>query len=184
MPHPTVYLAGPDVFRRDPDARFALLQAACARRGLVGLRPSDGGVKAAPGIDGAHAAQRIFEANVQIIRGCDAVLANLSPFRGAVEPDSGTVFEIGLAYALGKPVYGYLNRPDIAYAQRVSDAFRTHREPDGTLWDLDHDMMVEGFGEPLNLMLSRSMRLFASPGDALDHLRGCLIVQDRAARPR
>ena len=33
--------------------------------------------------------------------------ANLNTFRGK-EPDSGTCFEIGYAYALGKKIYGYL----------------------------------------------------------------------------
>ncbi|HMS81330.1 MAG TPA: nucleoside 2-deoxyribosyltransferase, partial [Burkholderiaceae bacterium] len=40
---PSVYLAGPDVFRPDATARYARMESCCARLGLAALRPSDGG---------------------------------------------------------------------------------------------------------------------------------------------
>ena len=52
-------------------------------------------------------AEGIYRANIGLIAEADALLANLNPFRGS-EPDSGTVFEIGYAIALGKRVVGYL----------------------------------------------------------------------------
>jgi nucleoside 2-deoxyribosyltransferase len=179
---PAVYLAGPDVFRPDATARYEHLERCCASLGLVGLRPSDGGLSttANPG-NGVHAAQRIYEGNVALIRQCDAVLANLAPFRGHIEPDSGTVFEIGMAVALGKPVAAYLPEPSISYAERVRRRFPTRRDPSGALWDLAHGVLVEGFGEPVNLMLSRSTRLFATFEEALAHLADAL--RDRQDPP-
>jgi nucleoside 2-deoxyribosyltransferase len=168
-PPPSIYFAGPDVFRPDADARYARMERLCAGHGLLGLRPSDG---AADGGErtGTALAQRIYEGNVALIRRCDAVVANLVPFRGHVEPDSGTVFEVGVAIALGKPVAAYLPQPTLSYAERVARHFPTRTDASGTLWDDAHGSWVEGFGEPLNLMLSRSTRLFESFEAALEHL--------------
>ena len=177
---PSIYLAGPDVFRPDAASRYARMERLCADLGLVGLRPSDG----APGDGGgtgADLAQRIYEGNVALIRRCDAVVANLAPFRGHVEPDSGTVFEVGVAIALGKPVAAYVPQPTLSYAERVARHFPTRTDASGTLWDDAHGTWVEGFGEPLNLMLSRSTRLFGSFEAALEHLARTLDPARAAA---
>jgi len=171
MPSPlSLYLAGPDVFQPDAAARYERMQRHCERLGLVGLRPSDGGLSTGAAGTGAALAQRIYEGNLALIRGCDAVVANLEPFRGQVEPDSGTVFEVGVAIALGKPVAGYLPQCRLSYAERVRRHFPTHTDAAGTVWDDAHGLWVEGFGEPLNLMLSRSAPLFESFEDAVAHL--------------
>lgn len=166
---PAIYLAGPDVFRPDAAARYERMERLCAGLGLVGLRPSDG-AHGDGTCSGADLAQRIYEGNVALIRRCDAVVANLAPFRGHVEPDSGTVFEVGVAIALGKPVAAYLPQPTLSYAERVARHFPTRTDASGTLWDDAHGCWVEGFGEPLNLMLSRSTRLFVSFEEAVAHL--------------
>ena len=172
---PSVYLAGPDVFRPDATARYARMESCCARLGLAALRPSDGGPSDPAGA-GAALAQRVDDGNVAMIRRCDAVVANLAPFRGHVEPDSGTVFEVGVAIALGKPVAAYLPQPSISYAERVARHFPTRTDATGTLWDDAHGCWVEGFGEPLNLMLSRSTRLFGTFDAAVEHLARLLVA--------
>ncbi|KAB7791121.1 nucleoside 2-deoxyribosyltransferase [Bifidobacterium leontopitheci] len=64
-----------------------------------------------------------FADDVQGIRDADAVIANL---RGE---DTGTMFEVGFAYALGKPVYGYYeglrgtDRINLMISQSVSMVF-------------------------------------------------------------
>jgi len=50
----------------------------------------------------------IFLGNRDLIDAADMVIANLNPFRGNIEPDSGTVWEVGYAIGRGKPVVGYL----------------------------------------------------------------------------
>jgi nucleoside 2-deoxyribosyltransferase len=177
---PLVYLAGPDVFRPDAPDCFARMERHCAALGLRGLRPSDGGLGEGTTATGAALAQRIYDGNVALIRRCDAVVANLGPFRGHVEPDSGTVFEVGMAVALGKPVAAYLPHAGMSYAERVARHFPTRRDASGTVWDDAHGLMVEGFGEPMNLMLSRSTRLFESFEQALAHLAD--VLRARAAR--
>lgn len=86
-------------------------------------------------------------------------MANLNPFRGA-EPDSGTVFEVGYAIALGKPVWGYL---DDARPIALRTAHTAH--PDGRLLD-EHGQQVEDFGLPLNLMLACSIHVVAGGPEA------------------
>lgn len=176
---PRVYLAGPDVFLPDSRDVFARLRAACARLGLEGVEPSDGGL-AESGAQGAtddELAQRIFEGNVRLIHACDGVIANLCAFRG-LEPDSGTVFEVGYAVALGKPVVGYGVAPG-TYAERVGAALPCTRAADGTLRETVSGAMVEGLGQRLNLMLTCSAGLEADADAALERLARHLTLTSR-----
>lgn len=136
-----IYLAGFDVFRRDAVERGEYLKGLCAAQGLHGMYPFDNQV---PGyIGGEVTAQLICSQNLQMIRDCDGVMANLNAFRG-LEPDSGTVFEIGVAFALNKPVWAYF------------DASPTLREqiPHDDEGRDDEGFLIEDFGLPRNLMLA------------------------------
>ncbi|MEJ8859060.1 nucleoside 2-deoxyribosyltransferase [Variovorax robiniae] len=165
---PRVYLAGPDVFFRDCASIFRLLKAECERLGMVGLAPSDAGIDEGFGGTEDERAQRIYEGNIRLIREADGVIANLVPFRGH-EPDSGTVFEVGFAVALGKPVVGY-GVAEGSYAERVCAAMKCVSDDEGVLREADSGVMVEGLGQRLNLMLTRSTVLVPSAGDALARL--------------
>lgn len=162
---PRIYLAGPDVFFRDSDARFARLQAACEALDMVGVPPSDGNMAADFSGSDDERAQRIYEGNVALIRSADGVLANLENFRGQ-EPDSGTVFEVGFAVALGKPVVGYGVAPG-TYAERIAAALPCTQDAGGTTREAATGAMVEGLGQRLNLMLTRSTGLASSAEEAL-----------------
>ena len=98
-----IYLAGPDVFLENAISYGKALQQKCYARGFEGLFPLDNQVQ---GATKGELARNIKEANIKLIKSCDIVIANLSPFRGP-EPDSGTVWEVGFAQALGKKVVGY-----------------------------------------------------------------------------
>jgi len=100
----TIYLAGPDVFEPDALIHGETLKALCAAFGFEGLFPLDNAV--APHDHPHQTAEAIRVANLELIRRADIVMANLNPFRG-FEPDSGTVYEVGFAEALGKPVFAY-----------------------------------------------------------------------------
>ena len=138
---PSVYLAGFDVFYPDALARGEYLKALCATHGLEGLYPLDAALPEGL-IDPAG---WICQANLDSLRRADAVLANLGHFRGN-EPDSGTVFEVGFACALGKPVWAYfpVHQPMIEQLPRDEQGLG----PDG--------FVVENFGLPRNLMLACS----------------------------
>ena len=138
---PLVYLAGFDVFRADAIEHGRALKALCARHGLEGLYPFDNEVP--QGLSPEEAAAVICNANIAMIKGCDAVLANLDPFRGA-EPDSGTAFEVGMAVALGKPVWAYFAANGSSREQIAHDAAGFDAQ----------GFQVEDFGLPRNLMLA------------------------------
>jgi nucleoside 2-deoxyribosyltransferase len=165
-----IYLAGPDVFFSGAAAHFDALEARCRSRGLHGVRPADGGLSQGLGGSGDEVAARIYQANLTLIRGCDGLLANLMPFRNALEPDSGTVFEVGFAVALGKPVSGFLPRRGQSYEAKVTDHCGLVKDASGLIWDRDHGYLVEAFGQPMNLMLSCSARLYETFDEALHDL--------------
>jgi nucleoside 2-deoxyribosyltransferase len=165
LDRPRVYLAGPDVFFADRARRFERLVEACARLGMVGLPPTDGGIAQDFAGTDAERAERIYQGNVALIRSADGLIANLAAFRG-LEPDSGTVFEIGYAVAAGKPVVGY-GVPEASYASRVAAALPCERDAEGRLREAAGGVQVEELGQRLNLMLTRSTPLAPSPWRAL-----------------
>ena len=169
MQPPRIYLAGPDVFRPDSEQVFKALRAACERLKLVAVPPSDGNLPADFNGDDDARAQRIYDDNIALIRSCDGVIANLEPFRG-LEPDSGTVFEVGFAIALGLPVVGY-GIPPSSYAQRVGAQIECQPDAQGVLRERANGLMVEGLGQRANLMLTRSVTALADDAeDALERL--------------
>lgn len=171
---PRIYLAGPDVFFKDSEAVFRRLTACCDSLGLQALPPSDGDIAADIRFTDEERAQRIYEGNIRLIRQADGVIANLSPFRGH-EPDSGTVFEVGFATALGKPVVAYGVAPG-TYAERVSATVDCVTDAAGVLRERASGTMVEGLGQRLNLMLTRSTAMAESAEDALFQLARVLGV--------
>ncbi len=50
--------------------------------------------------------QRIYQANRELMDSCDAIIANLPPFRG-ISADPGTVYEVGYMIGQGKPAFGF-----------------------------------------------------------------------------
>ncbi|MCU0888822.1 MAG: nucleoside 2-deoxyribosyltransferase [Rubritepida sp.] len=138
-----IYLAGPEVFLRDAAAIGAAKKAICARHGCTGVFPLD---PPAPMPSGPAEWRRIHAANELHIRGCDALVANLTPFRG-VGADPGTVFELGFMRGLGRPVHGYTHDPRDHLA-RVPEAVR-----DDAAWRDAEGLEVEDFGLAENLML-------------------------------
>ena len=144
-----VYLAGPDVFLPDAIERGREKAALCARYGLAGLYPLDNGVNPAA----ADASLAIFKGNEAMMDAADAIIANLTPFRGP-GADSGTVYELGYMAGRGKPCFGYSNDPSI-YADRVR-LFGEVTSHDGRLIDAS-GLTVEHFGLPDNLMMIHAL---------------------------
>lgn len=167
---PRIYLAGPDVFRPDARDHFVRLKLACEALGLVALLPADGEEESSP--DALE--KRIYEANMQRLRSAHGVVANLSSFRG-LEPDSGTVFEVGAAVALGIPVVAY-GVPEGSYADRAKATLKCAHDAGGVLRESDTGIAVEDFGQPLNLMLACSIRIEATPEAALRKMADVLTA--------
>jgi nucleoside 2-deoxyribosyltransferase len=150
-----VYLAGPDVFLPDALEIGRQKAAICARHGLTGLYPLDNTVDLA----GQTASRDIFLGNEGMMDRCDAIIANLTPFRGP-GADAGTVYELGYMVGRGKLCLGYSNDPAV-YAERAR-GFTTVRSQDGMLIDAE-GLTVEDFGLPDNLMMIHALELHGHP---------------------
>ena len=140
-----LYLAGPDVFLPDSQARAAALKAICARHGFTGVSPLDPLAGEPEAWAAMPEALRIARRNEAHIVSCDALVANLTPFRGP-SADAGTVFELGFMRALGRPVYGWSNDPTpFAHRTRAFAGVAGGHDADG--------MQIEDFGLSDNLMI-------------------------------
>jgi nucleoside 2-deoxyribosyltransferase len=148
------YLAGPDIFLPEARQWAECKKAICARHGLIGVSPLD----ALPDEPSDWAALpkwwRIALRNERLIRSCDVMIANLTPFRGP-SADVGTVYEVAFMRALGRPVFGYATTAS-GFTQRTSDFAGgrggTVTGPDGALRDAQ-GMLIEQFGLFDNLMI-------------------------------
>ena len=160
-----IYLAGFDVFRPDAVAYGESLKQACEDHGFTGLYPLDNTLER--GVHGRAAAEMICRANLESIRQADCVMANLNPFRGH-EPDSGTVFELGFATALGKDTWGYTSQhADLVQQIALADRDAGIAMPDERYYDSE-GFLVENFGLNVNLMLACTAHIVV--GSALDCL--------------
>jgi nucleoside 2-deoxyribosyltransferase len=143
-----IYLAGPEVFLPDAKAVGAAKAAMCAGFGFEGCFPLDNALDLA-GLDKRAQARRILDANEALMRRCDLVVANATPFRG-VAMDSGTACEVGFMRALGRPVFAYSNAPS-DYAVRA----RHYRAGVRVAEDCDRaDIEIEDFDLAENLMIA------------------------------
>ncbi|MDD5000649.1 MAG: nucleoside 2-deoxyribosyltransferase [Thiomonas arsenitoxydans] len=176
---PRIYLAGPDLFFADADERYARLKAACQFAGLVGVAPNDGlDLPGAGLLSDEDMARAIYDHDMRALVSCDAVLANLSAFRGT-EPDSGTVFEAAYAFALGIPVVGWTG-DGWTTKDRATFRRKVWRDVDGTLRDKLDGGEVEDFGLPLNLMLACSFPVVQTPQQATQQLARILVQRTDA----
>lgn len=133
-----IYLAGPDVFRPDAKEHGKMLCQLCEKHGARGLYPLDTELQEVTG-------QAIFVANRNLIDQSDAVVANLTPFRGP-SADAGTIWEVGYGHGIGNIVVGYTEETR-TYAERAAET--TQNQPEG--WT------IESFGLSDNLMIPCSL---------------------------
>ena len=154
-----VFLAGPDRFT--PAAAFvqARRKAVCEAAGFVPVLPPE---PAEIGDDdGELHARAFFAETIGRLRGADALIANLTPWRGP-GADPETAYLAGFAGALGKPVMAYMNILDEAEADHrdrveghlgaVLDEQGVWRDPDGA--------RIEDLGLPEAALLWAEARRF------------------------
>ena len=183
---PKLYLAGPEVFLPDPLAHAEKQRALCEQYGFTPLHPVDNGptcggqstealvrlyeavklyrtdtrqaLMALPSED-MRCAMQIYLGNIKYVRECDIVVANCNAFRGALV-DDGTAYELGLGHGLGKPTYGYIETA-LPAVQNVLKRYPCTIQADGVPMDQDGYLVIENFGNALNLMLECGILLSA-----------------------
>ncbi len=146
---PRVYLAGPEVFFPNAKEQGAEKKRLCAAHGYVGVYPLDNVIDGSEHLAPQELARAISLGNEALMRSCDLLIANCTPFRG-ISMDVGTAFEIGFMRALGRPVLGYSNTP-ADYATRA----RAAAERTAGIWDAESTIAeIEDFGLAENLMIA------------------------------
>jgi nucleoside 2-deoxyribosyltransferase len=170
---PKIYLAGPEVFLRKPAEIAEAKIAICALHGLAGMFPIDAG-PISPGQSLQEHGYAIFRANESLIDACDALIANLTPFRGP-GMDVGTAYEIGFMRGKGRPVFGYTNSHLSLFDRTLKhdrEGVRRRKDFASTMSFEDRDQLgVEQFGFHENLMIN----------GAIDH-SGAIIVARKTKR--
>lgn len=156
-----IYITGPDVFRKNSKEYFEGISALLKEsdhEALIPLYPD------------THSAQKIFELNCLKIRECDVILANLNQFRG-IEPDSGTIWELGYGHSFGKKIIGYDKNTE-TLAEKTSKYFYMEKNKVVTENTIFPDgMKVETFGFKHNLMISLCLdKVYLSVFDAIKSL--------------
>ena len=146
-----IYLAGPDVFLPDAIEIGRRKADLCKQHGLIGLYPLDNTVDPAA----KDASLTIFRGNETMMIAADAIIANLTPFRGP-GADAGTVYELGYMAGCGKLCLGYSNAAS-SYADRVRKSTDVISQ-NGRLIDAD-GLTVEDFGLADNLMMIHALDL-------------------------
>src|ERR1700726_4575716 len=147
-----IYLAGPDVFLPDAVDIGKRKAAICARHGAHGLYPLDNAVDLAAG----DASLAIFKGNEAMMDAADAIIANLTPFRGP-SADAGTVYELGYMAGRSKLWLGYSNDP-ASYADRVARIREIKKRADGQMVD-SGGLTVENFDQIDNLMIVHALEM-------------------------
>lgn len=179
-----IYLAGPDVFHREAQRLGASKTALCADRGFRGLYPGDASLPPAA-LDRSRA---IYAACLAMMAEADCGIFNLTPFRGP-SADVGTVFELGVMIAHGKPCFAYTNAADDLLG-------RLHQSPGLTFdeatqfWRDPLGMMAEDFGNADNLMLDKALatqgrrihRRAVPEAERFDNLDGFIACLNEAQR--
>lgn len=146
-----VYLAGPEVFLSNAKEIGENKKALCKKYGFEGVFPIDIEVDA-EGKSPIEVGLCISGINENLIKSCDIVVANITPFRGP-SADVGTAYEMGFAHALGKRVFAYTNVA-VPFTERTKKALnaKVKRSEDGRLRD-SHGMFIEEVELTDNLMI-------------------------------
>jgi nucleoside 2-deoxyribosyltransferase len=139
-----IYLAGPEVFflAGEHPSIVAEKKRLLREYEFEGVDPLDTELAFSDDDAKPDRAHSIYQANHKLMDSCDAIIANLTPFRG-ISADPGTVFEVGYMIGRGKPAFGFTldNR---RYRERTSATDRD--EPGHTIEDfeLSDNLMIEG----------------------------------------
>lgn len=163
---PTVYLAGPDVFLSDPLAQAEAKKAVLAEYGLEGQFPLDNQLSEADlARHDGQIGMAISDANETLMRNCETVIANMTPYHGRISMDVGTAFEMGFMRASGKPVFGYTNDPR-TFADRVVEERYGGQTVQDTMANgqtiirgASDKLGIEDFGLNENLMMQGAIKM-------------------------
>ena len=146
-----IYLAGPEVFLREAAEMGVRKKDLCKQYGFCGVYPIDVEVDVHT-LPKHQAGIQIGQLNETLIRSCDALIANMTPFRGP-SADLGTAYEMGYARALGMVVFGYTNRSEPFMERTLQWLGNNVRRESNSRFIDSNDMYLEDWTLADNLML-------------------------------
>lgn len=159
MTAPRVYFAGPWVFRLDRAAHADYLCRLAAEAGLEGVVPFD--PAQSPERPALMRPHLIFARNFSRLFAADAVVADITPFRGP-HMDPGVAGEIVYAYTKGKPSFAYTANPHPLASRIGAEAGPDLRPRDA------HGDAIEDFGLADNCQIVCALNgVFFSAHEAL-----------------
>lgn len=139
-----IYLAGPEVFFPTGENKAIVAEKKHLLReaGYEGVDPLDTALTFSENEAKPARGHRIYQANRELMDSCDAIIANLTPFRG-ISADPGTVFEVGYMIGQGKPAFGFTldSRP---YRDRAGAADRDEHGHAIEDFEMSDNLMIEG----------------------------------------
>jgi len=163
-----IYLAGPDVFRPRPLEHFMMLKELCTKHGHQGISPFDNETDFEGTPLSKEHSIKIFQSNVETVKICDVVFANLENFRGACI-DDGTAWELGCGFAYQKLLYGYTEYHNVKL-KTITEAIHSYEY----IEQRHIYPSVESFSDNcVNLMIQESIEI--SGGKILRKFEDCLV---------
>ena len=152
--NPVIYLSGPERYDLDAKEKYEVMKKICLHHNIIPLTPVDL-LKTNDSMSNLDPYRRAADELGQFadqVQKCDILLANLNDFRGW-EPGNDTSFECGMAFQLGKKLYGYMDD-----TTRMIDRIPNCGKESGYKDECGNN--VENFNYPINLMFSCSMKIF------------------------
>ncbi|MDD3791641.1 MAG: nucleoside 2-deoxyribosyltransferase [Candidatus Bathyarchaeota archaeon] len=164
-----IYLAGPEVFLINAIEVGENKKRICLKHCFEGVFSLDAKIDF-EGKTPEETGLSISKVNEELIKSCDILIANITPFRGP-SVDVGTAYEMGVAHALGKKVLAYTNVKS-RFTERTIKALngKVKRSVDGKIRD-SQGMFIEENQLTDNLMI-----------DGCIHINsGVLVVEEAPA---
>jgi len=139
-----IYLAGPEVFFPVSEHQFIVAEKKRLLReyGFAGVDPLDTELVFSDDQAKPDRGHGIYKANRELMDSCDAIIANLTPFRG-ISADPGTVFEVGYMVGQGKPAFGF-TLDSRHYRERAGATGQDHMGHTIEDFELSDNLMIEG----------------------------------------
>lgn len=158
-----IYIAGPDVFRKNfGQKELAEKVSLCKKYGFIGIPPIDENSEIIS--QDREGSLKIFDGNMDKLSISDIIVADFNPFRGACV-DDGTSTEVMAGYLKNKIVYGYHSLCGLCLTDILPVTY-------GEISDTQHPL-IEKFGNPVNLMLVGCV--YRSGGKILSTFEECLL---------
>jgi len=150
-----IYLAGPQVFRKDALEHAVWQRTVCTKYGFIGIHPMDNNVDIT---DPTYkTAEIIYRGDCRQIFECDITIADCNSFRGACI-DDGTAYELGASnIGYDMPTYGYIEKL-VPGVELIPLRFPCKAELwNGMRVDIDDYLLVDDFETSINLMMQCGM---------------------------